>query len=105
MIIRRIPRSLKFWWQRRTRGFGDDELWNLDSTIARFVLPRFRAFRRDKSEWHVTDAQYEADLTEIEWALEKMASHDWPNDLEPADHDRCERALALFGKHLWSFWT
>lgn len=32
-------------YQRRTRGFDDTELWNLDSTIVKFILPRLKVFR------------------------------------------------------------
>ena len=30
---------------KRRNGFSPDELWNLDITIASFVLPRLKAFR------------------------------------------------------------
>lgn len=33
--------------QRLERGFDDTELWNLDTTIIRFVLPRLKAFAAD----------------------------------------------------------
>lgn len=33
--------------QRLERGFDDTELWNLDATIIRFVLPRLKAFAAD----------------------------------------------------------
>lgn len=38
-------RMLKHFKQRWTRGFDDSELWSLDWTIAKFVLPRLKAFR------------------------------------------------------------
>ena len=41
------PRQ-EFWTsQRGERGFDNTELWNLDVTIARFVLPRLKAFAAD----------------------------------------------------------
>ena len=33
--------------QRLERGFDDTELWNLDSTIIKFILPRLKAFREN----------------------------------------------------------
>lgn len=33
--------------QREERGFDDTELWNLDTTIVEFVLPRLIAFKED----------------------------------------------------------
>lgn len=31
--------------QRLSRGFDDTELWNLDDTVSRFILPRLKALR------------------------------------------------------------
>ncbi len=31
--------------QRLTRGFDNSELWNLDTTIVKFILPRLKVFR------------------------------------------------------------
>jgi hypothetical protein len=36
--------------QRRDRGFDDTELWGLDDTFARFILPRLKALRQQKLE-------------------------------------------------------
>jgi len=41
----RIKRRVKFFWQRRFRGFDDGELWNLDHRITEFILPRLKAYR------------------------------------------------------------
>ena len=30
MSIRTIKRDIKYWFQRRVRGWSDDETWNLD---------------------------------------------------------------------------
>lgn len=35
-------RRLKWWIQRRRRGFDDRELWSLDYTFAEFAAPRLR---------------------------------------------------------------
>ena len=39
-------RRLKWFIQRRRRGFDDRELWSLDHTIARYVYPRLKAFNK-----------------------------------------------------------
>ena len=43
--MKRILRFFKFAWQRKTRGFDDSETWNLDNTIANFVLPRLKRYK------------------------------------------------------------
>lgn len=38
--------------QRAERGFDDRDLWCLDATIAEFILPRLKAFRKQNvSNW------------------------------------------------------
>lgn len=34
----------KRWWDRRTLGFDDSELWSLDYTIAKFIAPRLKKY-------------------------------------------------------------
>lgn len=43
--MRDTRRRLRWFWQRRTRGFDDTALWNLDSHLAALILPRLKAFR------------------------------------------------------------
>jgi hypothetical protein len=38
-------RDIKFFFQKRLKGFSDDETWNLDSEISKFVLPRLKRFK------------------------------------------------------------
>jgi hypothetical protein len=42
------PRQDLWAEQRRDRGFDDTELWGLDDTFARFILPRLKALRQQK---------------------------------------------------------
>lgn len=39
-------RQLTFWWQRRTRGFDDSDMWSLDYTLCKFMAPRLRALAK-----------------------------------------------------------
>lgn len=40
-----IRRSIRFWWQRRTRGWDDSETWSLDYSLPKVILPRLKRFR------------------------------------------------------------
>ena len=40
-----VKRPIKFFIQRRKRGFDDSELWELQHRIAEFIYPRLKAFR------------------------------------------------------------
>ena len=39
------PREPEWKRQREERGFDDRELWSLDVTLAKFLVPRLKAFR------------------------------------------------------------
>lgn len=39
-----MKRKLKFLWQKLTRGYSDDEIWNLDVTLVKFLLPRLNRY-------------------------------------------------------------
>jgi hypothetical protein len=41
---KRILKPIKHLWQRITRGFSDDDLWQLDYVFAKFILKRLEAF-------------------------------------------------------------
>ena len=45
MSIRTIKRNVKYWFQRRTRGWSDDETWNLDWEFFRWVNSRFKKYK------------------------------------------------------------
>ena len=55
------PRQEVWARQREERGFDDTELWNLDVTICKFILPRLKAFAANIQG-------VPGDLTEEQWA-------------------------------------
>lgn len=38
--------TIKHWFQRKTRGWSDDELWNLDYTFVLWINTRFKEFKK-----------------------------------------------------------
>ena len=57
-----LPKYIKWFFQRRFRGFDDRDTWELDTTITKFILPRLERFKE------LTNG-YPSDLTEEEWDL------------------------------------
>jgi len=99
------PRQEIWKKQREERGFDDTELWNLDATIAEFILPRLKRFRdivvgypgnlNSQDEWY-------AILDKMIKALEITTSN--MKLLSNKDHDSQEEGLKLFAEyfnHLW----
>lgn len=93
----------KLWQQQRLyRGFDDTELWNLNDTILRFILPRLDEFRKNLGG-------HPAELDEEEWydILERLvvgieASLADDNHLNPDEYSK-ETMELLFKwfNYLW----
>ena len=87
--------------QRAERGFDDTELWNLNATIAQFILPRLKRFRE-------INKSYPKAISEKEWneILDKMIKFfeeylDENNYLE----DNLEKeGIELFAKYFLDLW-
>ena len=100
-----IPRSVRFWWQRRTRGFDDSATWSLDSTVSEFVLPRLRRFK-------AVNIAHPGSLTPEEWdqMLDKMiAAFEFGASEErwaanQAAYDAHQEGLDLFARYFWDLW-
>lgn len=45
-----IKRNIKHWWQRRTRGWSDDECWNLDWEFIKWINSRFKKYKEQASK-------------------------------------------------------
>lgn len=41
----KIKRDIKYWFQRQTRGWSDDETWNLDYEFIKWVNTRFKKYK------------------------------------------------------------
>lgn len=50
MKLRTLKRSIKYWLQRRTRGWSDDETWNLDCEFIKWVNSRFKKYKEKASK-------------------------------------------------------
>lgn len=41
----KIKREIKYWFQRRIRGWSDDETWNLDYEFIKWCNSRFKKYK------------------------------------------------------------
>lgn len=41
-----LLRELRFFVQHNVYGFADDETWSLDYTLAKWIIPRLKRFKR-----------------------------------------------------------
>ncbi len=91
----------KFKNQRKKRGFDDSELWNLDHTISKFILPRLKRFK------NITMG-YPACITEKEWddTLDTMINaFEYIVKEETDTHqNEIKKGLDNFRKYFFNLW-
>lgn len=77
-------RHLRWWWQRRTRGFDERTLWNLDFELYRWLAPRLRAFYEfqvGREGFSGAPITYFSDPESNDPAIAEQALDDWHRDL------------------------
>lgn len=87
--------------QLKKNGFDASECWNLDVTIAKFVLPRLKYLRKNTHGYPPT-------LTMKEWKatikkMEKSFKID-VKDKTNADWDAYQEGMDLFAKYFRQLW-
>lgn len=93
--------------QRAERGFDDTELWNLDSTIAKFIHPRLVRFHETNicHPGNMTPEEWDAILRQMIFAFEFLASDDkymMHDDPAWSKIDEGLKAFATYYGHLWN---
>ena len=98
-------RDLKFFWQRRTRGWDDGETFSLDYSLAKLIAPRLRRFREitigipnGKSE-----RKWKEELDKMIASFEFAGSEAvW--DASPEEFKKHQEGFRLFTKNYFRLW-
>lgn len=128
-----IETLAKYREERIKNGFDSTECWNLDNTIAGFVLPRLKLFKEHAngypSSFKTMDEWYEV-IDKMIYAFDRIYNEDkyfeernerlgidWTDnspemaeqknkciELERDDYAKIEAGLELFAKHFQSLW-
>jgi hypothetical protein len=119
----RLKKHIRWFVQRKLRGFDDRDTWSLDTTIAKFVSPRLKRYRyfitgvkypkRVKTEQvKCFPSQYE-DKGVLKW-IEDVDSMIVAFDLIQSDYCMpistdaqtkiVDKGLEAFSKHLIELW-
>jgi len=115
----------KYFWQRRTRGFSDDETWGLNTTIATFIVPRLKRFKELYNGWPdgMTPKEWDDIIDKMIWSFEyiivtgDMDKYDeWiikQNRIDKTPHEKrdyskdqekSQEGLDLFAKYVTDLW-
>ena len=102
------------WWikskyQKLTRGYSDDELWNLDATFVDWILPRLKTFKEHNIGFPIgfeTKEEWDKELDTMIKAFEYYKID--PFDLDEKERKRQDKIIKkgfqLFGKRLRNLW-
>jgi hypothetical protein len=102
-MVMKIKRAIKYWWQRRTRGWDDSEVWCLRTTFSAFAAPRLRRMA-ELTDTHPPFYSYDEwieRLNAMAWAFENVADDDLLDDEEVKE---VARGIDYFRKDLFDLW-
>lgn len=103
----KMSRFLKHSYQKLTRGFSDEDIWNLDVTIAKFILPRLKEYKdtiwSTSGNYDTASDAYYKEVTEIIEGLSIMVTDDYytPN---AETNKKINNALNLLMKNFRGLW-
>jgi len=88
--------------QHQKHGFDDTELWNLDTTLAQFILPRLKRFKRIQHG-------YPSDFKSAAAWRKKIDSFIWAFEFDQysgtaKQHEKARAAIIEFGKYFNQLW-
>lgn len=104
-------RAVRYFWQRRTRGWDDSETWSLDVTIAKFALPRLKVLKATMPGYHgESPEEWDEVLDKMIWSMDYIADgRQWGVEQTmsewEAEEKRCDEGVALFGKYFRGLWS
>jgi hypothetical protein len=116
-----IKGYLRRFWQRRTKGWDESDVWSLDYTISKFALPRLKLLK-EKTHGYPCELnnmeEWYAILDKIIFSMDYIANErEWKyypseeNGIEEGDYSKLkeveakvQEGLDLFGKYYRNLW-
>jgi hypothetical protein len=103
-----IKQKIRYWKFKRKTGFYPLEIWNLNTAIAEFTLPRLKYFRDNLHSYPVgiTMEKWHEILDDMIYAFD-FEVHQWDNDFDlrkELDYQRVQRGFKYFGIYLRDLW-
>jgi len=91
--------------ERRKFGFTHQDLWCLDQTIAKFVLPRLKAFRKVNYGYPsgMTKEEWDKKIDDMIFAMD-YCLYMWNKEYNKKDQIRINKGMREFGKYFFHLW-
>lgn len=98
-------RQRKKWLKQHNMYASIEETFNLDYTIATYILPRLQLFRK-VNDCYPTDTpeMWDEILDKMIIAFEYLTSEKYENGADKAIDDKVDEGLRLFAKWFQSLW-
>ncbi len=100
-------RKIKWIIQKLFRGYSDEDLFSLDDTISKFILPRLKAFREcpgGYSDYYFNNMdEWVVCIDKMIRAFEIMIEDEWVSD-EKLTKEKNE-GFRLFYEHYEALWN
>lgn len=91
--------------QRIKRGFDDSELWSLDCTIADFILPRLKEFKKDYKRIVVDETHMIRDINRMIKAFKLVSRDDGSQIWNEKETKQYKKGIKVFAKRFGGLWT
>ena len=107
-MFSKIKRGIKWFWQRKTRGWDDREIYSLDITIAQFIIPRLKFYHDNYGGCPsgLTEEKWKEIVGKILHTFELIADEKHlpgSEDFEKYD-EIMQEGLDLFRQYYFSLW-
>lgn len=111
-----IRYAIKYWFQRRRKGYSEDEVWGMNSALQKYIYPRLKAFVEGERVGHPghpevdSPEKWDAVLKKMLRAFELSMLDDdaelrWDTGEElKGYYKEMEEGFTLFGKYMMNLW-
>jgi hypothetical protein len=104
---KRFFRNVKYYLQKKRRGYSDLDTWNVGYSVARYALPMLKAHRNQPPcgfpcEEGMTYEKWLEIIDKMIYSLQYMADDNiW---FSSSDANKVREGCELFGKYLQGLW-
>jgi len=106
-FIHWIKEKHRFKQFENEHGFHPYEIWNLNTAIAKYILPRLKAFKKTYSGYPLglTEEKWDDMIDDMIFAFEyEVNQWDLEEPFNKKELKRIEKGFKYFGKYFLSLW-
>lgn len=102
----KYKRAIKFFWQRRIRGFDDSETWSMDNSLSKLILPRLKRFKKVKigSPSSLSKEEWDQIIDRMIYSFEWLAAGKQFESENEIEIKKVNEGLHFFAKYYRDLW-